>query len=67
MPDELVTYTEAAAMCGVPEETVRQWRSRRYLTPAGRIGRRLLFRPAEVRAANEAALAWPGGRKRKSA
>lgn len=51
VPDEpLMNYTEAAAMCGVPEEAVRQWRSRRYLKPADYDGQRPLFRPTDVRA-----------------
>ena len=65
--DELLTYTEAAALCGVDETTVRQWRSRHYLTPAHWDGQRLLFRREDVLAADEKARSEPRGRKRKKA
>ena len=67
MPEPLLNYTEAADLCGVPEPTVRQWRSRRYLTPAGWDGHRLLFRREDVLAADEKARSEPRGRKRHDA
>lgn len=67
MTDEpLVNYAEAAEMCGVDETIVRQWRSRRYLVPAEYDGYRLLFRPADVRAADEKARGDGRGRKHKN-
>ena len=73
MTDPLVTYAEAAAMCGVPEATVRQWKSRGHLTPAKTTpracfgGKQLWFYASDVLRADNEARNYPGGRKRKDA
>lgn len=46
--EDLVDYPAAAKLSGVPEGTVRQWKSRHHLDPAGWDGRRPLFRPIDV-------------------
>ncbi len=65
--DELLTYDQAAALVGVPECTVRQWKSRHRLEPAARIHGRPLFTAEAVIAADEHARTTPGGRHRKDA
>lgn len=65
MTEELLHYDEAAALVGVAEATVRQWRSRHYLTPAARIHGRPLFTAEAVLAADEHARNARGGRHRK--
>ncbi|MGY1773520.1 MerR family transcriptional regulator [Blastococcus sp. SYSU D00813] len=47
--EDLIDYPEAARLAGVPEPTVRQWKSRHHLDPAGKDARgRPLFRPIDV-------------------
>jgi hypothetical protein len=46
--EDLVDYTGAAELAGVPEGTVRQWKSRHHLEPAAMDGRRPLFRKIDV-------------------
>lgn len=62
---DLIGYAEAARLVGVEEATVRQWRSRRHLTPVAVDKGRPLFRPEDVQRANREALDCPGGRHRK--
>ena len=46
---DLIDYPEAARLAGVPETTVRQWKSRHHLVPSGKDERgRPLFRPIDV-------------------
>jgi predicted site-specific integrase-resolvase len=63
----LLNYAEAAELVGVPETTVRQWRSRHHLDPVGTHHGLLLFRKEDVLRANREAMECPGGRKRKGA
>lgn len=56
-----------AGAVGVPECTVRQWKSRHRLNPAARIHGRPLFTAEAVLAADEHARTTPGGRHRKDA
>lgn len=65
--DELITYTEAAALVGVARDTVKQWKSRHDLDPAGWDGRAPLFRAVDVLAADAKVRAVSQGRKRKNA
>ncbi len=67
MTDELLHYDQAAALVGVRECTVRQWKSRHRLNPAARIHGRPLFTAEAVLAADEHARTTPGGRHRKDA
>jgi hypothetical protein len=60
--EDLVDYERAAEIAGVPVATVRQWKSRQHLRPAGLDGRRPLFRPIDVLRA-EAATRHPARRR----
>jgi len=64
---DLLTYAEAAELVGVPEATVRQWRSRRHLAPVAVDRGVLLFRREDVERANREAMDCPAGRPRKGA
>jgi hypothetical protein len=48
--DELWTVEETAAFLHTPIGTLYQWRHRRKGPPAAKIGRHLLYDPADVRA-----------------
>ncbi len=65
--DDRVTYVEAATIAGVPEATVRQWKSRHDLEPVG-IGDdgRLLFVPMDVLRAEAKTRTANTGRKRQA-
>lgn len=66
--NDLLNYAEAAELVGVPETTVRQWRSRRHLAPVALDSRGLLlFLREDVLRANQEAMDCPAGRKRKRA
>ena len=45
---ELITIPELAATLGVPVQTVYQWRKTGYGPRSAKIGRRVLYRQAEV-------------------
>lgn len=64
--EDLVYYPVAAEIAGVPETTVRQWKSRRHLHPAAWDGKRPLFRPLDVLRAEAQAHATPQGRRRQA-
>jgi DNA-binding transcriptional MerR regulator len=62
-----LTYPEAATVAGVPVTTVRQWKSRHRLDPAGLDQNgRLLFRPIDVLRAEARARMAPQGRPRQA-
>ena len=46
--EDLIDYPKAAELAGVPEATVRQWKSRHHLNPAAYDGRKPLFHPIDV-------------------
>lgn len=46
--EDLVDYSTAAKLAGVPETTVRQWKSRHHLEASAMDGRRPMFRPIDV-------------------
>jgi hypothetical protein len=61
-----LSYPEAATYIGLPEATVRQWKSRHALNPAGVDDNgRLRFRPIDVLRAEAKARIAPQGRKRQ--
>lgn len=45
---ELLTVDELAAYLGVPTSTIYFWRGRKQGPPALKVGRRLMFRAADV-------------------
>lgn len=62
-----LSYPEAATLAGVPVETVRQWKSRRDLEPAGIDDNgRLRFRPIDVLRAEAKTRLARAGRKRQA-
>lgn len=66
--EHLIDYPEAARLAGVPEPTVRQWKSRHRLDPTGRDERgRPLFRPIDVLRAEARTRLDGRGRKRHAA
>ena len=65
--EDLVDYAQAAELVGLPEATVRQWKSRHTLVPAAMDGRHPLFRPIDVLRAEAATAATRQGRRRQAA
>lgn len=62
-----VTYAEAAQLTAVPVPTIRQWRSRHLLDPVARSDDGLLlFRLADVQAAERSTRERPQGRRRNT-
>lgn len=55
--DPLLTTAEAAALVGVPSNTVAGWKAQGLLVPAGHLKGRALYRPADVLACFAARLA----------
>lgn len=49
--DKLLRIPEVAAMTGIPEATLRHWRATHQGPPNTRLGRRVVYREADV-------LAW---------
>lgn len=47
--EDEVTTTDAARLCGVKAETIRQWASRGYLKAVGKQGRRVTYGSGELR------------------
>lgn len=61
--EDRLTYAQAAVFVEVPEPTIRQWKSRHHLDPAGKDpDGRLLFRPIDVLRA-EAKTRWHARRR----
>jgi predicted DNA-binding transcriptional regulator AlpA len=48
--DELLRMDEVAARTGVPINTLRYWRQNKIGPRAGKLGRRVVYREADVRA-----------------
>jgi hypothetical protein len=62
-----LSYPEAAIVAGVPVTTVRQWKSRRTLSPVAMDDNgRLRFRPIDVLRAEAATRTEVKGRKRRA-
>ncbi|WP_037686968.1 MerR family transcriptional regulator [Streptomyces aureocirculatus] len=55
LPPGLLTTSQAAQACGVAPATIRDWRRRGLLHPAGGSPRRPYYRLADVTAAQAAA------------
>lgn len=61
-----LSYPEAATFVGVPEATVRQWKSRHHLEPVEKDDNgRFRFRPIDVLRAEAATRQTRAGRRRK--
>jgi DNA-binding transcriptional MerR regulator len=61
MPDEpLLDETPAAEQLGLPPRTLRTWRSRGKGPPFVRLGKRVKYRPQDLRAFVEQRLERPG-------
>jgi predicted DNA-binding transcriptional regulator AlpA len=50
MAVKLLTLPEAAEMCRASEDTLRFWRYKRIGPPSAKIGRRVLYREADIMA-----------------
>jgi excisionase family DNA binding protein len=49
MPDRLWSVQDVSAYLGVPVDTIYQWRSQGTGPPGRRMGKRLRYRPQDVR------------------